>query len=829
MPPDTPAESWLVRMSAGAASDLRFAARRLLRERGYAGAALVTLALCIGANTAIFSMIYALVLKPLPFPEPTRIVEIYNSFPKAGFPKFPSNVTQYTDFKANTTAFDAIGLWNMNTVMLGEDASAERTVEADCTADLFDVLGLKPLIGQFFTMKNSRKGEEKVVVLSESFWKAHFNEDPGVLDKPMKMDGETYRIVGVAPAAMEAFDAQARFYRPISWKPDDVSPGRRYSLTPSLFARLKPGVPPNGALTQVAGLEQHYYDKADPGMRSFLDRTGHKILIGLVQAERVQPIKSSLYLLQGGVMFVLLIGCVNVANLMLTRANAQQGELAVRAALGASRGAIARQLLIESLLLTLAGAVLGIGLAFGAVAAINHFTARLMPDMLPIAIDGGVLTYAVVISVAVGLLIGLLPVVHTLRSNLAALIHRSSRSASGSRGVRALSSLLVIGQVAVALVLLVGAGLLIHAFVNAISVNPGFDPKNLVVGNVALPASYQAKDHAAAFQKRMEEAMKEIPGVDGVAMATGIPFKGNLPILALTLKENALPKDSPQPGAFLIGVSLGYFQALHIQLLQGRFLEEQDFANGRQAFIVDERFQKRFFPDRSAVGAHFSFGGVPAKDSDWPVIVGVVRNVPHNGVEDRSNNPFVYYPLPASTPGGMSLFLRSSRPLGDTFTALRDKLRSVDPTIPLFETGTVQKAIDESFDNRRAVMLLLGGFAALALFLSAIGIYGVLSYDVSQRTREIGIRGAIGADRSQIVGLILRQGLWKTGVGLVAGLVGAVLLSHYMESMLFELKPTDPWSYVAVSLVLAAVAALASYLPALYAARINPSEALRVD
>ena len=814
-------------MTAGAAGDLRHAGRRLLKERGFAAVALTTLALCIGANTAIFSMIYAMVLKPLPFPAPTRIVEIYNSFPKAGFDKFPSNVVQYADFKANTSAFDSIGLWTTNQVMMGEEGSAERVTDADCTAELFDVLGLKPIIGQFFTLKNSRVGEDKVVVLTESFWKSHFNEDPGVLGRQMRVDGQTYQIIGVAPRALEAFDAQPRFLKPISWKPEDIKSQSRYACYLSIFARLKADVPASGALTQITGVEQHFYDTSEAGTKSFLDRTGHRIALGLVQAERVQPIKSSLYLLQGGVIFVLLIGCVNVANLLLTRANGQQGELAVRAALGASRGAIARQLLIESLLLTLVGALLGVGLAYGAVAGINHFTAKLLPNMLPVAIDGGVLAYAIGISVAVGLLIGLLPVVHILRSNLSALIHRSSRSASGGKGVRALSSILVTGQVAIALVLLTGAGLLIHSFANAISVNPGFDPKNLVVGNIALPGAYQAKDKAAAFQRSLDQAMKEIPGVDGAAYATGVPFQGGLPVNALTLRDSLLPRDSPQPGAFVIGVSLSYFQALHIQLLEGRLLDETDIK--KEAYVVDEHFEKRYFPGHSAVGGHFTFGNPPAKEEDWPVIVGVVRYVPHNGVEDRSNNPYVYYPLLRATPGGLSLFLRSSRPVADVISALREKLRGVDPAIPLFDTGTVQKAIDESFDNRRALMLLLGGFAALALFLSAIGIYGVLAYDVSQRTREIGIRGAIGASRSQIVGLIMMQGLWKTGAGLVVGLVSAILLSHYMTSMLYELKPTDPWAYIAVSLLLAAIAAFASYIPARHAAGINPNEALRIE
>ena len=823
-------ESWLVRAVAGAAGDLRHAGRRFFRERGFAAVALTTLALCIGANTAIFSMIYAMILKPLPFPAPTRIVEIYNSFPKAGFDKFPSNVVQYSDFKANTNSFDSIALWTTNMVMMGDEGSAEHIEDAECTAEMFDVLGMKPVIGQFFTLKNSRKGEDKVVVLTQTFWKSHFNTDPGVLGKTMRIDGDAYQIIGVAPGALGSFDAQPRFIRPISWKPEDVNLGARYACSLSIFARMKPDVPAAVGLSQIAALEQHVYDVGPAGLKSFLDRTGHKIALGLVQAERVQPIKGSLFLLQGGVLFVLLIGCVNVANLLLTRANGQQGELAIRAALGAGRGAIARQLLIESLLLTLVGALLGVALAYGAVAAINHFTARLLPNMLPVAIDGSVLIYAIGISVAVGLLIGLLPVVHILRSNLSAMIHRSSRSASGGRGVRALSSILVTGQVAIALVLLSGAGLLIHSFANAISVNPGFDPKNLVVGSIAIPASYQAKDKAAALQRSLEQAMKEIPGVDGSALSTGIAFEGNLPIQALTLKDSLLPRDSAQPGAFLVGASLGYFQAMHIQLLEGRLFDESDLnEKARKAYVVDEHFEKRYFPGHSAVGGHFTFGGQPQKEEDWPVIIGVVRFVPHNGVEDRSNNPFVYYPLLTDTPGGLNLFVRSTRPVGDVISALREKLRAVDPSIPLFDTGTVQKAIDDSFDNRRAVMLLLGGFAALALFLSAIGIYGVLAYDVSQRTREIGIRGAIGATRPQIVGLIMRQGLWKTGVGLVVGLVAAVLLSHYMTSMLFDLESTDPWSYVVVAIVLAAVAALASYLPARHASKINPNEALRIE
>jgi putative ABC transport system permease protein len=823
-----PRESWASRTIGGIAGDLRYALRRLWKEKGFSSLALVTLGLCIGANTAIFSMVYALVLKPLPFPEPGRIVEIYNAFPKAGFNHFPTNVVQYSDFKANAPAFEDVALAGNNTVMVGEEGSAERIEGSYFTAEMFDVLGLKPVIGQFFTLKNCRKGEDQVVVLTESYWKTHYNEDPGVLGKTMRVDGKACQIIGVAPKALEAFNAHPRFVMPYSWNPADVNPQGRYGCSTPMFARLKKGIPVSQGLGEVAGLEQHFYDTADPGFKSFLDRTGHKIGVGLIQVERIEPIKSSLYLLQGGVIFVLLIGCVNVANLLLTRANGQQSELAIRAALGAGRGAIARQLLVESLVLTFAGAVLGISLAYAAVRAMNHFTSRLMPSMLPIEIDGSVLGYTVVVAVVVGLLMGLVPVVHILRSNLAQVIQRSSRSSSGGRGVRALSSLLVTAQIAVALVLLTGAGLLIHSFANAISVDPGFDPKNLVVGSIALPATYRDSAKSATLQQKLAQSLAEIPGIDGVALATGIPFEGGLPILALALKDSLLPRDSPQPGAFLIGVSSDYFKTLRIQLLKGRFLDETDMKKDAPAvYVVDERFEQHYFPGHSALGGHFTFNGPVKKDSDWPVIVGVVRNVPHNGVEDKSNNPFVYYPVEQTSPGGLNIIIRSSRPTSDLISAVREKLQSIDASIPLFETGSLQHAIDSSFDNRRAVMLLLGGFAALALFLSALGIYGVIAYDISQRTREIGIRGAIGATRLQILKLIMFQGLWRTGIGLVVGLVGAVLLSHYMTSMLFELKPTDPGAYITVSLLLALVAAAACYVPARRAAGIDPIEALR--
>ncbi len=551
--------------------------------------------------------------------------------------------------------------------------------------------------------------------------------------------------------------------------------------------------------------------------------------VGGVQEQRVQPVRATMLMLQGGVVFVLLIGCVNVANLLLVRSNSRQSELAIRSALGASRAAIARQLVLESLLLTGLGALLGLGLAWGALRVTNFYLAKMLPQALPATLDARVLGFAVGLTLLVGLLIGLVPVIHILRTNLAEVIQRSSRGASSGRGVRALSGILVVAQIAVALVLLTGAGLLIQSFANAVKVDTGFNPEKVVTGRIAIPAAHRASEEAAnKFRDRLLAGLREIPGVSSVALASATPFQGGLPINAFTLEQDTLPPGSPQPGAFHLVVTPGYLQTLGLTLLEGRFYEERDLAPNQHLFVVDQSFAKRFFPNRSAIGGRFTFGDRPQKDSDWPVIIGVVKDVPHNGVEEKSGNPFIYQLLPpGARPGGMTLFLRSDRPAADLVSALRAKVHEIDPGVFLFDTGPLDKVVSSSFDNRRAVMLLLAAFAGLALFLSALGIYGVLAYDVSQRTREIGVRGAIGASREQIIGLILKQGLWKAGLGVVIGLIVALVLSHYMTALLFGVKPTDPLVYVGVSAVLLIVALLASYLPARRAAAIDPLVALR--
>lgn len=811
-------------------AELRYAFRQLAKAPGFTAVAVLTLALCIGANTAIFSTVYSLMLKPLPFPEPDRLVEIYNTYVKGGVPRASSNVVQYLDYNQNAASYTKAGLWSPFEEMLGDDEGAERTAGVRATAEIFEVLGLKPVIGQFFTAENHLPAADKVLVLSQSFWEARYQEDPGVLGKTVRLDGETFTIIGVAPRALEAFNAaRVRVVRPLSWNAASVNPNGRHGNNPRLFARLKPGVSIGSAQAEAETIERRFYDAATPQTREFIDRAGHRIAVASVQLERVQPMRASLLMLQGGVVLVLLIGCVNVANLLLARANARQSELAIRIALGAGRGVIARQLLIESLLLTVIGAALGLGLAEALTHAFNLYRSEMMPNALPFTLDGGVLAFTVGITVGAGLLIGLAPVVQVLRTNLMELIHRSSRSSSGGVGVRTLSGILIVGQVAVAVMLLSGAGLLIHGFIRAVAVEPGFEPQGVISGRLAIPRAHRANaDASRSVLERIQQALREIPGVSSVALSFSTPFQGGLPLNAFTLAEDTLPPGSPQPAASRVVASTDYLSTLRLTLVEGRFFEPRDLAPNTRVFVIDENFARKYFPGRSALGGRFSFGGRPQNDADWPTVIGVVRHVPHRGVYDTSGVPFVYQPM-SGAGGGVTVFLRTARSTTDTVTAMREKLRAIDPGLALFDTGPLQAAIDSSHTERRAVMMLLVGFAGVALFLSALGIYGVLAYDVSQRTREIGVRGAVGATHGQIIGLIMRQGLWKTGLGLAIGLAGALLLSGYLKTMVFEVSPTDPRAYAAISMLLIAVAAVACWLPARRATKVNPMIALRSE
>src|SRR5687768_996485 len=686
----------------GGFTDLRHAFRLLWKSKGITATTLLTLALGIGATTAIFSSVYSLMLKPLPYQEPERIVELYTSAAKAGLHRMPANIPFYLDYSRNATSYESLGLWTFFYSLVGEKDSVVRTPGVRMTAEIFEILRIQPSLGTFFTKEQNKQGADKVVVLTQSYWQTQYQESPEVLGKEVRIDDEAYKVIGVAPRELEAFDARVKFVAPMSWPPAAENPQARYGVGTQLFGRLKPGVTAGQADAEAKVLEKRYVDAGPPQLKAFVERSGMTMNVGGVQEQRVEPVRPTLLMLQGGVAFVLLIGCVNVANLLLVRSNARQSELAIRSALGAARGTIARQFLMESLVLTFCGALLGLGVAWGALRITNYYLAKMLPQSLPATLDWRVLGFAVALTAVVGLLIGLIPVFHILRTNLAAVIQSNSRGSSSSRGVRALSGALVVAQVAVALMLLTGAGLLIHSFSEALRVDTGLEPKNVVTARIALTRQHRADDEAAnSIRERLLQALKEIPGVTSVALSFSTPFQGGLPINAFTLENDTLPAGSPQPGAFRVIVTPGYAETLGLKLVEGRFYEDADLAPGRRQFVVDQSFARKFFPNGSAIGGRFAFGGRPAKPEDWPVIVGVVKDVPHNGVEEKSGNPFIYQLLQGGRPAGLTLFLRTNRPTADAVAALRNRVRAIDPTSPLFDVGALQEFVDSSFDNRR--------------------------------------------------------------------------------------------------------------------------------
>ncbi|MEO6568732.1 MAG: ABC transporter permease [Opitutaceae bacterium] len=810
--------------------DIRFSLRSLRRSAGFTAAVIVTLTLCIGANTTIMSVLYGLIVKPMPFSDSGQLVEVYNSSPKSNRPKLRTSVVQYLDYKANADLFSSFALWTVWTFNIGEEADPERGIGARVTADYFTLLGVQPLLGRFYTMEECVPGKDAVLVLTETFWERKFHSDPGVVGRVIKLGGESFTIIGVAPRSLEALNTDTTVLKPFEWQPQQANPQARFGQTAVMYARVKPGVAHSAALAQLDTFEKRYQEIMPADRLAFLEKIGFQVRLNGVRAEQTKSVRTSLLMLQGGALFVLLLGSVNVANLMLARANARQAELALRQALGAGRGAIARQMLVEGVLLAGGGAVLGLALAWASLRLINTYTTSIVREVDPIRLDGTILSVTLLVTCAVAGLIALLPVVKTWRTNLLVSLQGGTRGASAGGGMRNASGLLVTAQVALALMLLIGASLLLRSFTRVLAIDPGFDAAHVVQGRTVFGFPGQTQEGIKSTQDLILERMKEIQGVEQVAYTGSFPLFAGFPTSSFPVQGMAAQGTDAIPTAYFIMVSPDYFEVMGMRLLEGRGFTEADTPGPTgppRALIVDQNFARKYFPDRSAVGEAALISGPNMKPEDMPRIVGVVSAARLSGLEDVSGIPFVFIPI--GTSPAFSLVLRTSRPASVVVPLMREKLRSVDPSAPLYHEGPLRDDLDGMLANRRGVMWLLAAFAGIALLLSVVGIYGMLAYDVSQRTKEIGIRSAIGASRAQIVSLILKQGLWKTGIGLVIGLGGAFYLSRYMGSLLFEVEPTDLLVFTSVPLLLVSVAVLASWLPARRAAKVDPVIALRAE
>ena len=816
--------------------DLRQALRVLARERTFSATILLTLAVCIGANVAIFSVIHTVLLEPLPFAQPDRLVTVYNSYPGAGSARGGAGVVDFFQRRENIDAFEEVALFQGSGSTVGETGSTERVSSLRVTPSFFPLVGVEAARGRTFTEDEMEVGNHQKAVLTDAYWRETFGADPAVVGRELRVDGEPYTVVGIlSPDFALPEDQDVRLILPLAFDEEARALQRWHSNSFEMVARLAPGATVAQATAQNEALNDALIDQWPvPNARQLLTDAGYHTVIVPTQEDLVRDIRPVLYMLWAGVAFVLLIGCVNIANLMLARAQTRVGEVATRLALGARRAAVARQILTESVVAGVAGGVLGIGLGALALEGLLALGASELPRGAEIGIDGTVVGFAVVLAILAGVLFGAIPMSQILRSDLTPAFRGETRTGTASRRAVLLRNGLVTSQVALAFVMLIGAGLMFLSLRKALSVDPGFDPDRVLTAFVSLPnARYSDGTDRRQFWEELLRETDALPSVEAVALTSMLPFSGNGSSSVITPEGYDPPPGESLLSPFQSTVSPGYFETMGIEVLEGREFLPSDGPEDLRVLVIDEWLANRYWPDRSPLGQRMIYGAVPGMDDipedSYHTIVGVVRTVKQNDLTtpDAEHVGAYYFPL-AQQPIGFGTVV--ARAASDDAPALAGELRGIlgrlDGELPLFGVETLQDRIDQSLLQRRVPLILLSVFAGVALFLSVVGIYGALAYSVNQRRREIGIRMAMGSAPGEVFRAVVGQGLRVTAVGLVAGAAAALFLTRLIRSLLFEVQATDIRVILGVAGLLALVGLAACIVPARRATTVNPVEAL---
>jgi putative ABC transport system permease protein len=804
--------------------DLHHAVRSLRGSPGFTLVAVVTLALGIGANTAIFSVVNGVLLAPLPYREPAQLVTVNHFYPSLNNLRAPVSVPGFRDYSARTDLFSSAAVENGVAMNLTGGAEPERINVSKVSGKYFTTLGVPAAVGRTLQPDEAEAGKDHVVVLTWGYWQSHFGGDKSAVGRKVTLDNQDYEIVGVMPASFRDFFSQRTdLFMPIVFTPDQFADNRRTNEFLPFVGRLAPGVTLERAQSELhtlaVQLRTTYTQSYSPDW---------DLKVTALADEASRGVRSGLLILLGAVAFVLLIACANVANLQLARTAAKARDIAVRVALGASPRRLMRYLLTESVVLALAGGVGGVVLALWGVPALLSLNGGNLPATAHVGVDIRVLWFALLVSLATGLLFGLAPALQMARTDLHESLKEGGRSV-GHRSSLALRRGLVISTVALALTLLIGAGLLIRSFARVVGVDPGFQPHNLLVFNVSLPqAKYPNDTVRDQVLLRINEALNTTPGVVSAGGTSNIPFGGNWSTASFNVEGYQVPPNTPSPWGDMRLITPTYFATMRAPLLAGRQFTAADRAGAPAVCIVDEELVHRYWPHSDPIGKRITFNMLTDSSIQWIQVVGVVGHLAHEGL-DAQKRVQVYFPLAQN---GLPFLGYVVRTAGDPMAALpsvRAAVRSVDPDLPLANVNTMEKLIESSTGQRRFAMLLLIGFSLLAMTLASIGLYGVMSYTVSQRSRELGVRLALGADSREVLGLVLVQGLRLALAGVVIGLVAAFAVTRVMKNMLFGLSSTDPLTFVAISLLLVLVALVASYLPALRATRVDPVVALRTE
>ena len=810
-------------------SDFKHGLRVLLKNPAYTAAAILVLALGIGANTAIFSVVNAVLLRPLPFRDPARLMQVWHVPPPKSFPgmtEFAVSAANFIDWQKENHVFDKMAILSSSALTLAGNDQPEELQGAAVSSDFFSTMQVRPLLGRTFTDDQDRPGKNHVIVLSYGLWKTRFAADPDIVNRIVNFDGEPYTIAGVMGEKFDYPDF-AQYWKPMGWTDKErVVRGEHHYL---VVARLKSGITLSQAQAEMntisSRLAEQYPD----------DDKGWGAVIVPLREERVAQVRPSLLILLGAVAFVLLIACANVANLVLAKTLGRRKEIAVRLVLGASTGRVIQQILAETILLSAAGAALGLALAHFGIQLTVKFLAGNLSKSTEITLDASVLLFTLALAVTTGFLAGILPAFRLTRTNVNdALKQGLGKTDSDSSGGRT-RGILVVSEVALSLMLLVGAGLMIRSLWQLAAVDAGFDPHNvLTMTMVVTGKKYSRPIDEIAFYDRVLSKVRALPGVTSAGLIDTLPISQDGSHQPVAIEGRPVQVMSEQPEVDTRYISAGYLTTMHIPLRRGRDFSSADAPDRPATAIISESMAKRFWPNEDAIGKHLTMTFNPGKVRE---VVGIVGDVKLTGLDTASSDATIYLPMSQTSaapyedwrPFSMQLAVRTTSQPASLTSAVTAAIHSIDPTQPVVDVMTMDDLIATSLSQRRFSMLLLAAFAVLALLLAAVGIYSVLSFAVRRRVREIGIRVALGAETKDILRLVVTEGMKPALLGLALGVAGALALGRAVASFIYGIAPYDPITFAAVAALLAAVALMASIIPAFRAARIEPTRALREE